>query len=95
MNIKYAAVPVIAMLLAACNPVDIVEGKPSAFRENTERLSSITIPEPTEAPPVAVTVNLADTVAPPVSVALPVCIRVFRVNGCDADGNVIPWAPEP
>lgn len=94
MNSKYAAVPIIAILVAACNPAEVLEGR-SSFRENTERLALLTIPEPAEAPPAAVTVNLADTVAPPVSLALPVCIRVFRVNGCDASGNVIPWAPEP
>ena len=94
MNIKYAAVPIIAMLLAGCNPAEVLEGR-SSFRENTLRLAAITLPEPTKAPPAAVTVNLADTVAPPVSVALPVCFRVFRVNGCDASGNVIAWEPEP
>ena len=94
MNIKYAAVPIIALALGGCNPVDVLEGR-SPFRENQERLAKMVIPEPVAAPPAAVPVNLADAVAPPVSVALPVCIRTFRVNGCDAEGRSIPWEPEP
>lgn len=95
MNIKYAAVPIIALAVSACNPVDIVEGNPSAFKAEVERRQALTLPEPVAAPPAAVPVNLAGTVAPPVSVALPVCVRTFRVNGCDAEGRSIPWEPEP
>lgn len=95
MNIKYAAVPIIVLALGGCNLVDIVEGKPSAFKAEMERRQALTIPEPVAALPAAVPVNLADTVAPPVPVALPVCIRTFRVNGCDAEGRSIPWEPEP
>lgn len=89
MNIKYEAVPIIALAVSACNPVDVIEGR-SPFRENQERLAKLVIPEPVAAPPATVPVNLADTAAPPVSVAMPVCVPVFRVSSC-LDGVSVPY----
>lgn len=89
MNIKYAAVPIIALAVAGCDPVEVLEGR-SPFRENQQRLQALTIPEPVASQPAAVPVNLADTVAPPVSVALPVCVPVFRVSSC-LDGVSVPY----
>lgn len=88
MNIKYAAVPIIALAVAGCNPVEILEGS-SPFRENQQRLQALTIPEPSIVAPI----NLADAIAPvQVVVQQPECFGdVFRVSRCIA-GKVEPWS---
>lgn len=90
MNIKYAAVPIIALALGACDPVEVLEGR-SPFRENQERLAKLVIPEPSIVAPI----NLADAIAPaPVQVVVqqPECFGdVFRVSRC-VDGKIQPWS---
>lgn len=90
MNIKYAAVHIIALALGGCNPVDVIEGR-SPFRENQERLAKLVIPDPSIVAPI----NLADAIAPaPVQVVVqqPECTGdVFRISKCEG-GKIKPWS---
>lgn len=86
-----AAIPFIAVILAACPQLDALEGKPSPAKAEVERRAALTLPEP---------VNLADAVAPepviqPVSFVQSVqevepepCNPVFRISYCE-DGKEV------
>lgn len=80
--IRTMTIALTAISLAACSPMDAVEGKPSASKELHDRVSQL------EA-------NYAarNTVTPPVSVYTPpapqpkVCTPIFRVMTCNEDGS--------
>lgn len=83
--IRTMTIALTAISLAACSPMDAVEGKPSASKELHDRVSQL------EA-------NYAarNTVSPPVSVYTPPAPQpecttdVFRVSRC-VDGKNAPW----
>lgn len=77
----------LALSIAGCQPMDAVEGKPSAFQQNQERLELLTMPAP------LTVANLADGIEPvvePIAVAQPVCHEVFRINRC-VGGVSVDW----
>jgi len=75
----------IAMPLAGCDGLEILEKKPSPFKAEMERRALITLPSPLPSSPAEPNPVIADV---PVVAPAPVCVRQFRVP-CPGDDDYI------
>lgn len=76
--------------LAGCPALDVIEGKPSPYKEHVERVALVTVPEaPAEVEPEPVLVE--PTPEPMPVIAPPECTSdIYRVSRC-VDGKLEEW----
>lgn len=86
---KYAIL-LLAIPLAACDPLNALTGEPTEFQQHMERVALVTIPEPEISPepePVSVKAATVEIVPEPA----PECTTdVFRISRC-VDGKLEDW----
>lgn len=79
MNLISLSAPIlIAIAVGGCG-LDALEGRPSAFKAETERRAALTLPVTLAAVSRAV---VAPVVEPVVVAAVEVCVPVFRITVC-------------
>jgi len=83
-----ATILAIAMPLAGCDGLEILEKQPSPFKAEMERRALITLPSPLPSSPAEPNPVVVDV--PVVEAPVPTCIETFRVNKC-LGNEVIPW----
>lgn len=76
--IRLLTLPLLALPLAGCPALDVMEGKESPYKAAHEARTSLLIPEVEVA-------TMLDVVAPKQ------CVVTFRINRCDEQGNEVDW----